>query len=228
MPIWPSPTLSSGFTYVSDSEPANPDEGETWYDTNANEAKVYDGVSWQRLTVTDHGEIGSVSAGQHRSDENIQSVVDGAVDADTVDGLHASDLGASQTQEKTLGGGTFSDSASNTSSAGYNASVGATYEVTVENPNKMAPVYGAEVSGSAAWSGDDLIELGIEYITGARETVWTGAAQNNTVSASFPGGYVARAYAVFEKQESSPSSHDITASISNVKTLLVAGHSHNI
>lgn len=95
MPTWPSPVLSSGFTYVSSTAPTAPEEGETWYDTSANEAKVYDGVSWLKLTVTDHAELGNVSAGQHRSDANIQSVVDGEVDADTVDGKHASDFGGS-------------------------------------------------------------------------------------------------------------------------------------
>jgi hypothetical protein len=94
VPTWPSPVLSSGFTYVSDTAPTAPEEGETWYDTSTSEAKAYDGVSWLKLTVTDHAELGSVSAGQHRSDANIQSVVDGQVDADTVDGQHASDLGS--------------------------------------------------------------------------------------------------------------------------------------
>jgi len=93
VPTWPTDSLSSGFVYVRETEPENPEEGETWYDLNANEAKVYDGGVWHLLTVTEHSEIGGISAGQHRSDSNIRSTVDGQVDADTVDGQHASDLG---------------------------------------------------------------------------------------------------------------------------------------
>jgi hypothetical protein len=92
---WPADSISSGFVYVTDAAPDNPEEGETWYDLGTNEAKVYDGVEWHLLTVTDHSEVGGVQAGQHRSDANIQSVVDGQVDADTVDGQHASQLGGS-------------------------------------------------------------------------------------------------------------------------------------
>jgi len=108
VPTWPTDSLSSGFVYVAGSEPANPEEGETWYDLEANEAKVYDGASWHLLTVTEHTEIGGVSAGQHRSDANIRSTVDGAVDADTVDGQHASDFGGGlvHTVHKSVGGGT--------------------------------------------------------------------------------------------------------------------------
>jgi len=93
VPTWPQVSLSTGFTHVQDNEPANPGEGETWYDLGENEAFVYDGASWHSMSVSNHDELGSVSAGQHRSDSNIRATVDGQVDAETVDGQHASEIG---------------------------------------------------------------------------------------------------------------------------------------
>ena len=84
----------AGYDYVQTDPPANPSEGQTWYDVDADGAFVYDGAGWVEMTVTDHGQLSGIQAGQHRSDSNIISTVDGQVDADTVDGSHASDLGA--------------------------------------------------------------------------------------------------------------------------------------
>jgi len=130
VPTWPTNSLTSGFVYVRETEPENPEEGETWYDLNGNEAKVYDGGVWHLLTVTEHSEIGGVSAGQHRSDANIRSTVDGQVDAETVDGKHASDLGAS------VGVGSFTGSESNSTDV-YTS--GQTYSFTVDAPCNFLP-----------------------------------------------------------------------------------------
>lgn len=88
------------YTYAGDSQPADPVEGETWYDTGANEAYVFDGASWVKQTVVDHRELSGISAGQHRSDQNIRSTVDGANvdiegDANTLDGNDASAFASS-------------------------------------------------------------------------------------------------------------------------------------
>jgi len=104
VPTWPSAGDGGPqFTYVQKSTPENPEEGETWYKTDTNEAKVYDGAAWQRLTVTDHGELGGVSVGQHRSDSNVRATVDGQVDADTVDGQHAGEIGVEIASESGSG-----------------------------------------------------------------------------------------------------------------------------
>jgi len=84
----------AGYDYVQTDPPSNPSEGETWYDVDADGAFVYDGAGWVEMTVTDHGQLSGIQAGQHRSDSNIITTVDGQVDADTVDGSHASDLGS--------------------------------------------------------------------------------------------------------------------------------------
>jgi hypothetical protein len=93
VPTWPQASLSAGFTHVQDTQPEGAEEGATWYDLGSNEAKVYDGAEWRLLTVTSHAELSDVSTGQHRSDANVRATVDGEVDAETVDGHHASQLG---------------------------------------------------------------------------------------------------------------------------------------
>ncbi|GAA0276968.1 hypothetical protein [Halobacterium noricense] len=86
-----------GYDYVQTAQPAEPKEGQTWYDLDADSAMVYDGAAWKNMTVTDHGQLSGITADAHRTDSNIISVVDGVVDAETVDGQHASDLGVSTT-----------------------------------------------------------------------------------------------------------------------------------
>ncbi|MFB6087857.1 MAG: hypothetical protein ABEJ85_04990, partial [Haloarculaceae archaeon] len=91
-----------GYDYVQTAQPGDPKEGETWYDVDGDAAFVYDGASWVQMTVTDHAQLSGVTAGAHRTDSNIVSTVDGQVDADTVDGYHASSL---QTPNSTQSGG---------------------------------------------------------------------------------------------------------------------------
>lgn len=64
------------FTYASSVEPTDPVQGETWWNPDTSEAKVYlSNGTWDLLTVTDHSEIGNVSKGQHRTDSQITSLV---------------------------------------------------------------------------------------------------------------------------------------------------------
>lgn len=112
-----SETVGGGYNYVQDSEPSSPSEGEEWYDTGENEAYVYDGTSWLRLTLVDHGALAGLGdddhpqyatdtrldghiadAGAHHSrysDSEARSACDGQIDAATLDGQDASDFSTS-------------------------------------------------------------------------------------------------------------------------------------
>lgn len=57
----------SAYTYVQDAEPSGAEEGESWYDTGANAAYVYDGASWIEQTVVDHGELSGVGSNDHHA-----------------------------------------------------------------------------------------------------------------------------------------------------------------
>lgn len=128
-----------GYDYVQTAQPAEPEEGQTWYDLDADSALVYDGANWVEMTVTDHAQLSGVTADAHHakttsaaalsdvsadsvtdahhtkttsaaalSDVSADSVADahhprytdneaiqatdGVIDAETVDGKHASDL----------------------------------------------------------------------------------------------------------------------------------------
>ncbi len=56
-----------GFDYVQDPEPAEPEEGEEWYDTGDNGAFVYDGSEWIEQTITTHDKLAGVTPDQHHS-----------------------------------------------------------------------------------------------------------------------------------------------------------------
>ncbi|WP_232703154.1 hypothetical protein [Halobacterium wangiae] len=128
-----------GYDYVQTDQPANPEEGQTWYDVDGDAAFVYDGAAWLEMTVTDHGQLSGVTAGAHRSDANIRTTVDGQVDADTVDGKHASDLGG------TLGNYYFTGSVSFNESGG---SASNTWQIS----GSVVPVF-ARVSKSGGDGG---------------------------------------------------------------------------
>ncbi len=69
---------TSGFDYVQDTTPSTPTEGETWYDTSADEAYVYDATAFVEMTVTGHSELGGVGAANHHArytDEEAQDAV---------------------------------------------------------------------------------------------------------------------------------------------------------
>lgn len=58
----------SSFTYAGDTEPADPREGETWWDTGAQEAKVYTANgTWSLQTLDDHSELAGVRADNHHA-----------------------------------------------------------------------------------------------------------------------------------------------------------------
>lgn len=56
-----------GYNYVQDAEPADPDEGEEWYDSWNNAAFVYDGTVWIEQTVADHSQLTGVNQDDHHS-----------------------------------------------------------------------------------------------------------------------------------------------------------------
>ena len=56
-----------GYNYVQDAEPADPDEGEEWYDSWNNAAFVYDGTIWIEQTVADHSQLTGVNQDDHHS-----------------------------------------------------------------------------------------------------------------------------------------------------------------
>jgi len=56
------------YTYVTGGvEPSRPEEGETWYDTLANESKVYDGASWVTQNIESHGALSGVNPSDHHA-----------------------------------------------------------------------------------------------------------------------------------------------------------------
>jgi len=81
------PAGGGGYDYVQSGQPADPLEGESWYDKDANEAYVYDGASWLELSVGDHGELSGVQPGQHFNAGNGLGFSNGALDVLAGDGL---------------------------------------------------------------------------------------------------------------------------------------------
>lgn len=65
MPISTFGAAGGAYTYVQDAEPSGAEEGETWYDSGANEAYVYDGNNWVEQTVVDHAELSGLTASDH-------------------------------------------------------------------------------------------------------------------------------------------------------------------
>lgn len=61
------------YTYVQDAEPSNPAEGETWYDTGANGAYVWDGAAWIEQTIEDHANLSNVTANQHHRESGAEN-----------------------------------------------------------------------------------------------------------------------------------------------------------
>lgn len=57
----------SAFTYVQAGAPNGAEEGESWYDTDADQAYVYDGAAWIETTVTDHGQLSGVTSSDHHT-----------------------------------------------------------------------------------------------------------------------------------------------------------------
>jgi len=54
------------YTYVTASvEPPQPEEGETWYDTAADESKVYDGAEWVVQNIESHAALSGINPDDH-------------------------------------------------------------------------------------------------------------------------------------------------------------------
>jgi len=65
---WPgSNGGGGGFDYVQPAQPSDAKVGEEWYDSDASEAKVYDGSTWHKMTVGQHAELGGVGVDDHHT-----------------------------------------------------------------------------------------------------------------------------------------------------------------
>jgi len=65
-------TAGGGFDYIQSAEPADPEKGELWYDTDGGtdgngEVKVYDGAVWDATGYVSHDQLTNVSPGDHFS-----------------------------------------------------------------------------------------------------------------------------------------------------------------
>lgn|GEM_PF-3039967 len=72
-------TQFQGYDYVQTAQPADPKEGQTWYDLDADSARVFDGAAWVEMTVTDHGQLSGVVSDAHHarySDSEAKVVAD--------------------------------------------------------------------------------------------------------------------------------------------------------
>ncbi|WP_353634598.1 hypothetical protein ABSL23_02265 [Halobacterium sp. NMX12-1] len=72
MGVWASGSQFAGYDYVQASEPPNPEEGETWYDIEANRAGVYTGTQWAEMTVTDHGQLAGITDSAHHNPVSVE------------------------------------------------------------------------------------------------------------------------------------------------------------
>ncbi len=93
------------YTYVQTTIPGAAAEGESWFNPDTNDARVYDGQKWVDLTITDHGQLDGVDAADHHDpvsvdgntltrDNQALSVPDNAVTAAELapDSVGASEL----------------------------------------------------------------------------------------------------------------------------------------
>lgn len=81
------PSVSTGgssgtsYDYIQDTDPTADNDvevGETWFDTTNNEPKIYDGSTWNSLSVTDHSQLSGITEGDHRTAEQVrQRIEDG-------------------------------------------------------------------------------------------------------------------------------------------------------
>jgi hypothetical protein len=182
VPTWPQASLSAGFTHVQDTQPEGAEEGATWYDLGSNEAKVYDGAEWRLLTVTSHAELSDVSTGQHRSDANVRETVDGEVDAETVDGQHASDLGAPDSTQTGGSGPSAWVTVPGVSASGGN-DPGHSYTVSDSvTPYKSRWGSAAKVDGNGYNGSVEIDWIELEYANGGSDR-WYGVSQGwNTLN----------------------------------------------
>lgn len=63
-----APIPTTFYSYVTDgSEPLNPSEGETWYDTSTDESKVFDGGQWSVQNIESHGALSGKTESDHHN-----------------------------------------------------------------------------------------------------------------------------------------------------------------
>jgi len=59
--------IEANFTFVNVEEPAEPDEGDTWYNPDTDEAAVWDSNTWQQMNVTEHGALSGIGSNDHHT-----------------------------------------------------------------------------------------------------------------------------------------------------------------
>jgi len=134
------------YTYVQDAQPSGAAEGESWYDTGANAAYVYDGASWIEQTVAAHSDLSGVSSSDH----------------------HAKPTGTGNTGQTGVYEYNYNDSIS------FSTGSGGTTTVT-SNPHNIYSD-GVEVNGSASADEQYIQLTKVEvYSGGSWSTVWTGS-----------------------------------------------------
>ncbi|MFC7140020.1 hypothetical protein ACFQMA_09260 [Halosimplex aquaticum] len=212
------------FDYVQSAEPSNPEGGESWFDTDTAETKVYDGSAgtWALMTVTDHGELASVAAGDHFSPGNVLTFNSGVLDLVFGNPLSNSNgtLGLSLTGPMTLTNGSLDVSLGN--ALGLSAGSIAVQEGNISHDNlsginsadhhtrysdseARTAVDGANVSiaGDAdTVDGKHASDLGIT--TAAESGTTTGniaADTSKTISVSFTNTYAAAGGGAFAYQD---------------------------
>jgi len=96
------------YTYVTPGvEPPQPEEGETWFDTSANESKVYDGAGWTVQNIESHRALSGINPDDHHTRYS-DSEAESAAPVQSVNGQTGAVQAASY-GEKTVtcsGGGT--------------------------------------------------------------------------------------------------------------------------
>lgn len=78
-----------GYNYTQPTEPVDPEEGETWYDTDDNLAFVYTGNQFIGLSITQHNDLSGVTEGQHRSNSRVESLSGNVVEDHRTSETHA-------------------------------------------------------------------------------------------------------------------------------------------
>lgn len=142
-------------------------------DLNSNNIKNVNQLNGQDADdlggVSDHSNLSNVTAGQHRSDSNIVSTVDGQVDAATVGGISPSNIASA-------GGGVLDENQKTGHSISANGHTTVTYSMTEGLSGKVFADY--RNSKPDAWLGVDQIEVAGPHH--GWETVFSGDSYDVT------------------------------------------------
>lgn len=174
------------WNYVQDTDPADAEEGETLYRTDTNEAKVYDGSAWHGLSITDHGELGNVTAGDHRSDSNIVTTVDGSSVSDfTTTNSLTDPSGKTHSGELAESQNTFSPTYTDSGQVTFNSGDTNVNVTSVPSGTNYLFAHGHTGGGDSTLSGITFDPDGASYenvIAGGQAFVFNGGVDKITIS----------------------------------------------